>query len=462
MRRVARQQPDLELAGRFEPDEQQTFRHVPFTVPEGVDQLHLHITYNDQIDSNPLHFGGNTLDVGLFDQRGTAAGGPGFRGWSGSNKLDRTIGRDWSTPPYRAGAPGRGEWNVLLGAYKVGPNGLEYRVEVRFNPGIPAPSQPQPNGRLVRAKVPPAAEPGWYRGDLHNHTIYSDGGSTPAALTVAAAEEGLDFYGITDHNRAQSPVGLVPEGDGWPVLVPGGEVTTYAGHFNVWGTDAWYDFREPTEAGIQRAMDAGLADGGFVSINHPKPFGPPWEFPSVTGFMGVEVWNGWWGRINNVSLAWWDERLRRGERPTPLAGSDMHRLGIVGDPDDPLTPARLGRPALWVHVPGELTAGTILDALRAGECFISESPSGPQLYVTRSGDMLRVHVADARGDALLLIGDPGCVAARPITGDDCTLAIALSELPADLTYVRAELHHPTGAIRALSNAIALNGSTHSR
>src|SRR6476646_5281101 len=124
----AAQQIDRILEGRFEPDEQQTFRHVPFSVPDGVDQLHLRVTYNDQIDSDPLRFGGNTLDIGLFDERGTASGGPGFRGWSGSNKLDLTIGADWSTPPYRAGAPGNGTWHVLLGAYKVGPNGLDYRI----------------------------------------------------------------------------------------------------------------------------------------------------------------------------------------------------------------------------------------------------------------------------------------------------------------------------------------------
>lgn len=449
------QPADLILRSRFEPEEQQTFRHVPFIVPAGVNQLHLHVTYNDQIDSNPLHFGGNTLDIGLFDERGTVAGGPGFRGWSGSNKLDLTIGAGWSTPPYRAGAPGAGEWNVLLGAYKVGPNGLDVRVEVRFNPDLPSPPEPAPNGRILRASVPPAAEPDWYRGDLHNHTIYSDGNSHPAALAAAALEQGLDFYGITDHNRAQSPVGLVPEGDGWPVLVPGVEVTTYAGHFNVWGTDAWYDFREPTEAGIQRAVDASLADGGFVSMNHPKPFGPPWEYPAVTGFMGIEVWNGWWGRINNVSLAYWDERLRRGERPAPLAGSDMHQLGLAGDPNDPLTPARLGRPTLWVHVPGDLTAGGILAALRRGDCFISESPSGPQLYLSRCGDMLRVRATSAAGDALLLIGDPGCVVAKPISTDDCSLSIPLDELPAGLTYLRAEVHQPSGGIRALSNAIWL-------
>ena len=459
--------PDIVLKGRFELDEQRSFRHVPFDVPAGIDCLRIVVSYNDQVGSDPHLTNGNTLDVGLFDERGIEAGGPGFRGWSGSNKLALTIGTNWSTPPYRSGALAAGRWHLLLSAYKVGPRGLDYTATISFNEGaVAGHNGPVPDlSSIHRRRVPPPAERGWVRGDLHAHTIYSDGTATPAELAVHAAEAGLDFYGITDHNRAQSPIGLAPSGDGWPVLVPGVEVTTYAGHFNVWGTDAWYDFRDPTEAGVQSAVDAAIADGGLVSLNHPKPFGPEWELPGVTGFHAIEPWNGWWSRLNHVSLREWDARLRKGQRLIGICGSDIHRPGLVGNSDNPFSPVRIGWPTLWVlpgAAPGEpLTAASILDAVRAGRCFMSESPSGPQLLFDRDASSVRARVAGARGDTLMLVGNTGAIHAAALSSDDETIAVPFEELlPATAgspsRYVRAQVQDTSGVIRALSNPIWLD------
>ena len=39
---------------------------------------------------------------------------------------------------------------------------------------------------MQRPEIPAAAEPGWYRGDLHTHSIYSDGDSWPSELMIEA------------------------------------------------------------------------------------------------------------------------------------------------------------------------------------------------------------------------------------------------------------------------------------
>lgn len=455
------EQPDLVLTGTFDEDDERTWRHVPFHVPSGVDQMQLTIGYNDQIGSNPFLRGGNTLDIGLFDEQGTAAGGPGFRGWSGSDKLQLTIGTEGATPPYRAGTLHEGEWNVLLGAYKVGPMGLSYHVDVHFNPCLTHPVPPPvPNiHELARPIID--RKPGWYCGDLHLHTVFSDGSSWPAEVAAAAFQLGLDFYGITDHNRAQSPIDFVPQGAGWPVLVPGVEVTTYAGHFNVWGTDTWYNFRDPTSEGIQAAVNTAKSDHGFVSLNHPKPYGPPWEYPEVTGFDAIEPWNGWWNRLNDVSTRYWNERLAAGEHVWGLGGSDMHMLISGGDPDNPLSPAQLGTPTVWIQTAGPLRADTILDALRAGRSFITESPTGPQLYLDleSNGDMLYVHVVNAKGDALLLIGPNGVLDASTIDLNNFEFFWPMEFFEGTGTikppYVRIEIHRAGGGIRALSQPIWL-------
>ncbi|HYH12097.1 MAG TPA: CehA/McbA family metallohydrolase, partial [Thermomicrobiales bacterium] len=417
--------PNITLCGSFPPERECTFEHVPFELPQGVDQLLIDVTYNDPISCSPMERGGNTLDIGLFDQQGTESRSPGFRGWSGSVRTRLVIGTEWSVPPYRAGRPEGGTWHLLLGPYKVGPRGLNWEASIWLDPGIPIPDpQPRPDpSTLNRPRLPEAAEPGWYRGDLHMHTIYSDGTGSPIDVAVAAVEHGLDFFGITDHNRAQSPVGLVPQGDGWPVLVPGVEVTTYAGHFNVWGTDTWYDFRHPTAEGLQRAVNEALADGGTVSLNHPKPFGPEWKYPEVTGFHTIEAWNGWWAVFNAASLDWWHRRLGSPEPLPMVAGSDMHQHRSSGAPERPLDAPRIGYPTTWVQVPGALTADSILAAVREGRTFVSESPSGPQLFNLSTEKEIRLRVAHARGDALLLVGPHGVAWAGGITEADTVTSI---------------------------------------
>jgi hypothetical protein len=367
------------------------------------------------------------------------------------------IGTKWSTPPYRAGKLEAGTWNILFGAYKVGPNGLDADVQIDLNPGIDVPKAPAVPDieSLQRDQLPASGERHWYRGDLHAHTVYSDGTATPTDIAVAAYESGLDFYGITDHNRAQSAVDLVPSGNGWPVLVPGVEVTTYAGHFNVWGTDTWYDFRDPSQEGLQAAVDAAKADGGLVSMNHPKPFGPDWIYPGVTGFDAVEPWNGWWDRLNNVSLKVWDEMLRRGEHVVGLGGSDVHKLDDVSSPDNPLSATRIGWPTLWIQTNDKLSPASILEAIRNGRCFMSDSPAGPQIFLSRVDYAVTARVVGGIGTALALVGAKGIIATEAVTSDDQTWSFALNVLGKGQTYVRAQLHGTYGGFRAITNPIWL-------
>ncbi|MGN6562334.1 MAG: CehA/McbA family metallohydrolase [Thermomicrobiales bacterium] len=446
-------QPDVMLQGRFAPGEQRHYRHVPFTVPPGVRQLHLAYEYTERIGSDPLLFGGNTLDLGLFDERGTAAGSPGFRGWSGSNKSALTIVEAWATPPYQPGLPGAGVWHVLLGPYKIGPRGLDYTVNVSFNPGLPREERVYVrSGQPVRPAMPPAAEPGWLRGDLHSHTLYSDGDSWPVESLHAAAEAGLDFLGITDHNsvNAHRAPDAAPTSPGWPLLIPGVEVTTYGGHWNVWGADRWFDFRDPEPAKVEAAMRDAVAVGGLVSVNHPRPFGPPWEYPDVRGHHAIEVWNGPWEALNSIALAYWERRLRAGERLLALGGSDTHRQREQ-DPRALFHP-QMGQPTTWVRTNGARTVDAVLDAIRAGDCFLSASPAGPQLYLARTSAGVRVRAVGAMGAALLLVTANGCRQAAPCAGDDQEWHFSAARQDG---YIRAQLLDAYGRMLALTNPIWL-------
>ena len=440
--------PDVVLTGQFDPGQERRPRHVPFTVPAATRQIHLRYDYSDRVSSDPSQTG-NTLDLGLFDERGIAPGSPGFRGWSGSARSELTIDERWATPPYRAGLPGAGTWHLLLGPYKVGARGLDYRVELWFNPGLaPEDVAPAVLPPVFPARRTAAAEPGWARGDLHCHTRHSDGDSWPAEVLAAAALEGLDFLGITDHNSPALMGEVVPRGDGFPLFVPGIEVTTYGGHWNAWGVPGWFEFRDVSRAGTAAAMAAAVEAGAFVSVNHPKPLGPGWSFGEGLGYHAVEVWNGPWLHLNALALAWWDEQLRRGERLVAVGGSDTHRLRAA--PTGPFEAPRLGRPTTWVRVDGPLTVESVLAAPREGRCFVSATPAGPELYLERAGDGVRVRVVGARGAALLLVGARGCLAAEAVAADDQEWRYHLAP---DAPYARAQVVDGMGNVLAVSNPV---------
>lgn len=423
---------------------------MPFEVPRRLRQLHVRYAYSERIDSDPTLVGGNTVDIGIFDERGTASGSAGFRGWSGSNKLELTIDEAWATPPYRSGAIHPGTWHVLLGPYKVAPSGCDWRVEIWFDPGLLSPWRMAAASRRRDTELLPEARPGWLRGDLHCHSLYSDGDAWPVEVLDAAAEAQLDFLGVTDHNSVAHQLAYGLGGEGLPLVIPGVEVTTYGGHWNAHGTDRWWEFRVPESRAVEAAMRAAAASGALVTVCHPKPFGPEWEY-DASGYHAVEVWNGPWARLNSVALAFWEEVLRRGERIVAVGGSDTHRLRSA-DPD-PRHAAALGLPATWVEAGGHADASAVLAALREGRSFLSASPRGPQLYLephpARSG-CVHVEARDARGATLWLRGSEADVATAPIAADGWDRSF---DVPAGERYLRAELVDATGAMLALSNPL---------
>lgn len=439
--------PDVVLEGRFGDEDRMRYSLVPFTVPAGHHQLHVRYTYSDRIDSDPLLSGGNTLDIGLFDPRGTETGSVGFRGWSGSHQLEFVVGNDWATPPYAPGPILPGTWNVLLGPYKVGPRGCDWSIEVRFDPGLAPPTRDVARGGVPRAPALPAARPGWLRGDLHCHTRYSDGDSWPVEMLHAASEAGLDFLGVTDHNNVAHHAAYGPGGNGRPIVIPGVEVTTYGGHWNAWGTDRWWEFRTPEGPAVEQAMAEAAQAGAFVSVNHPKPFGPPWKYETVRSMHAIEVWNGEWARLNSVALSMWEARLRLGQRLVAVGGSDTHYLRSA-DPD--ARHATLGHPTTWVDAGHGAGADGVLAAMRAGRTFVSESPAGPQLYLERAGRNVRVSVLGATGATAVVLGDQGAIGSAAVDSDDWSMAVRVPRLTA---YVRAQLVGSVGQIRALTSPI---------
>lgn len=450
--------------GHLTPDQEKTYFHAPFEMPPGVQRLDVAYRYNARISSNPTVTGGNTLDLGVFDERGIDFLTAGFRGWSGSERERFFITPEEATPGYLAGPLNPGTWHVLLGVYKLAPDGCDYTIEITLttadSPGQTPPAPPIV-GELP-ASLPP--DGGWLRGELHCHTWHSDGHLSPPALVDRARQRGLDFLAVTDHNTISVQRELATLRDPGLILIRGIEATTFGGHFTVWGIPDWIDFRANQPEAMRAALQDANQRGGLTSCAHPKPFGPDWAFPEVDNFQCVEVWNGPWNGLDELSLDFWLKLLAKGRRVPAVGGSDYHRPGeqAGGMARD------LGTPTSWVFVPGAPGASAILDAVRQGHVSLSSAPDEPFLelragagYAALQGDNLphaaelAVQVRCLRGAGLhlTLLDQNGRLweeaIAKASTVISCQVETAASQ------YVRAELRDADGRMGAMTNPIYL-------
>ncbi|MGH9056076.1 MAG: CehA/McbA family metallohydrolase, partial [Acidimicrobiales bacterium] len=315
------------------------------------------------------------IDVGLF-------GPDGFRGWSGGEREWFTVSAGEATPGYVPGPLEPGSWQVVLGLYRVPGEGVEVSVvatpEPTPLPASPAPPAPAPGLAVpILARPPAPAGKRWVAGDLHAHSVHSDGQLTVEQLAFTARSQGLDFLAVTDHNTVSHHAHLAGVSRRYGItLLPGQEVTTPQGHAGALGAMSWVDFRRPADAWLAQAE----AEGGLLAVNHPEVPTVEWDLPLSRPPHLVEAWHGTWSMSRGDRSGWgfWSTRAPA----KPVGGSDYHRPG-----DRPP-----GCPTTWLEVddtseppaPDQLVA-----ALGRGPVAMSASPAAP-LAVPVDGEVVAV------------------------------------------------------------------------
>ena len=224
--------------------------------------------------------------------------------------------------------------------------------------------------------------PGWYGGDNHSHTTYSDGSGSIKDNVDAAYNQGLSWLYSTDHNSIRQYVDsetitLTFNGDFFNIA--GNEITSNIGH--ALGYQIPYANSSVYNVNLNLMPNAGrtwqtvinevYADGGYFYVAHPNY--PGLEFRdmyNIRDYAGIEVWNGFYHPIDpdrNVStqaFLYWDEINSRGEsKYFGIANSDGHNPGKQADPYS------MG----YMDV---LSIENINDTLRNGKFF---GTNGPQL-----------------------------------------------------------------------------------
>ena len=352
------------------------YLYIPFDVPAHAVKIHASYQY-DRAN------GANTIDIGLFDARSTGADTDprGFRGWSGGRRSEFFVSRDEATPGYLRGPLPAGKWRIILGLYRIAPAGVDVLVKVEIEtsnkrPPISAGPSRKPDFPTNSVYSPRPEHPAalgrrnrWWKGDLHMHTVHSDGNWTIAELISNAAKTGLDFIVITDHNTAShhEEIDRLSKGSRQPLVLRGEEITTYGGHTNAWGLPAgtWVDFRTRPGDSSRIANIATQAHraGALISINHPFALcgGCSWSYDaSARDFDSIEVWNGPWDSTDEPAVKMWDKILQSGRRITAIASSDSHR------PDAPI-----GKPRTHVAA-NVLSQRSLLQGIRQGNVFVTD------------------------------------------------------------------------------------------
>lgn len=342
------------FTGTFEPGTAPDWYYVPVELPKGVREIEVSYTYDRPEPNLPSGTAGNTLDIGIFDPDG-------FRGWSGSARSSFRISRSGATPGYLPGPVTPGRWRVQLGPYSVAAAGLhwELTVTLRFGPSGPR-YDAAPAARAVEG-----TGRGWYRGDLHVHSVHSDGRDSLPEVLAAAREAGLAFFASTEHNNPSANLEWGRHVAEDFLVVSGEEVTTRGGHWLALGipAGAWVDWRYRVQDGAFPEHAARARDlGGMVVAAHPfSPFsGTTWTF-GYDDVDAMEVWNGPWTLDDQTAVETWHAMLVAGRFIPAVGTSDSHGRHQP-----------IGR-AQTAVLAETLSTGAVVDALRAGRSWLAES-----------------------------------------------------------------------------------------
>ncbi|WP_282940022.1 CehA/McbA family metallohydrolase [Paenibacillus sp. RC67] len=311
--------------------EQGRYIEIPFDVPEHTEELTISYSVESFGEARAI------IDLGVRDTERV-------RGWSGGARREFRIGLENATPGYIPGKMTPGSWAVLHNAYRVPKEGGQVTVTVEV---------------FLKTYR-------WLKGDLHTHSVHSDGFYSLEENAAIMEQLGCDFIAMTDHNA-------ISQNQAYPrntamVMIPGMEFTTNYGHSNFLGVaEPLNDFRVENQTDVKERIHTAHERGARIVLNHPHCDLCPWEWDFNVEFDWIEVWNGPWTDRNARALQWWQEQLVSGRQLVAVGGSDVHR-------PDPYV--KHAMPCTWVYAETKTVKG-ILDGVGKGHVCISYAPEGP-------------------------------------------------------------------------------------
>lgn len=219
----------------------------------------------------------------------------------------------------------------------------------------------------------------WYKGDFHTHTRLSDGKETTRNAMKKAEKMGMDFYVPTEHNVLHT---------GWSdtriMVVPGVEITTSLGHFNIFGCVGTpgrlthilkHDGEERISQEVEYTIREADEKEWLWSINHPFLHIWKWTYDNLKlkNLRFMEIINDptyeYAKLANENAISFIDFLWQQGFRVFGLGGSDSHNLidERYEGADEPSVP---GDPATLVYMDG-MTPSNLLKAVSKGHVIVT-------------------------------------------------------------------------------------------
>lgn len=360
--------------------------YIQFQMPAGVGELEVHHDSRSAV---------NVLDWGLLDPRG-------YRGWGGGTRDNAVLNERAASRAYVPGPLLPGQWQVVVGKAKLVQSPASYHVELTLRDKPTLAAQPQ---RTPYAAVPALRrERRYYAGDLHAHSLEStDARPTLDEMAQLARHRGLDFLVVSDHNTITQLDFFGEVQKKYPdlLLVPGIEVTTYAGHAGAIGATRFVEHKiglaVPSFAEVAAAVHA---QGALLALNHPvlelgdACIGCAWRH-ALDGVTvdAVEIGTGGLEQgailFSAGALKFWEGLLAQGRHVAAVGGSDDHLAGKgTGRRDSPI-----GDPTTLI-LAEELSVAALLDGLRHGRSVVKlQGPADPMVELRAEGAVIGDTVA---------------------------------------------------------------------
>lgn len=242
-----------------------------------------------------------------------------------------------------------------------------------------APNSLRISGENYSWDKPYQQESRWYKGDFHTHTRLSDGKETVIHAMEKAEDMELDFYVPTEHNLMHT---------GWCdtslCILPGIEITTDKGHFNLFGITGMperllqivrHNGTPQLDKDVEMTLKEAREKGWIVSLNHPFLTIWKWQFGQtpLDAFQCVEIVNDPTypdaPPSNDEAIRFVDALWEDGHRIYGVGGSDSHNL-LEERYKGAELPSVAGDPGTYVYCDG-LSPVSLLEHVRAGHMCVT-------------------------------------------------------------------------------------------
>lgn len=339
------------------------YRQHEFEVPPGLTRLTATLRYHKRVQAQ--------LHLALFDSEG-------FRGCAmrphatGEVVVPLLLDAERPGPGGLPGPIRPGPWRALVDIEAISEDTIYSLVIWGETNTADTISRRQSLISNLQSPLSPAlAGPGWYGGEIHCHSVESDGRASVADMVAAAHALGLDFLAITDHFSHSAWYQYGDSLGQRPVLIRALEITAHCGHANLYGLKEWVDvYVDRPDWTINDALRATHEQGGLFSINHPFGGDLSWRYHQIhwSDVDCLELCNGPMSRGDGAGhwqgIAFWDHHLRCGRRLIGIGGTDAH--DIAG-------PSGLGTTRIYVYCP-ELSETGFIAGLHSGRVFVTYGP----------------------------------------------------------------------------------------